>query len=58
MHRMCIFRGEKRCYCADFGMTKDDVESVMAVFTDDGVYRAFGDTYPLADFPTLTDPKS
>jgi hypothetical protein len=35
------------------GMTKDDVESVMAVFTPDGTYRAFGDTYPLADFPTL-----
>src|SRR6478735_9398533 len=35
------------------GMTKDDVESVMAVFTPDGSYRAFGDTYPLADFPTL-----
>ena len=35
------------------GMTKDDVESVMAVFTPDGTYGAFGDTYPLADFPTL-----
>jgi hypothetical protein len=35
------------------GMTKDDVESVMAVFTPDGTYRAFGDTYSLADFPTL-----
>jgi SnoaL-like domain len=35
------------------GMTKDDVESVMEVFTPDGTYRAFGDTYPLADFPTL-----
>ena len=35
------------------GMTKDDVESVMTVFTPDGTYRAFGDTYPLADFPTL-----
>lgn len=35
------------------GMTQDDVESVMAVFTPDGSYRAFGDTYPLADFPAL-----
>jgi hypothetical protein len=35
------------------GMTKDDVESVMAVFTPDGTYSAFGDVYPLADFPAL-----
>jgi SnoaL-like domain len=35
------------------GMTKDDVEAVMEVFTPDGSYRAFGDTYPLADFPAL-----
>ncbi len=35
------------------GMTKDDVDSVMEVFTPDGTYSAFGDTYPLADFPTL-----
>ena len=35
------------------GMTKDDVESVMDVFTPDGTYSAFGDTYTLADFPTL-----
>ncbi len=35
------------------GMTQDDIESVMAVFTPDGSYRAFGDTYPLADFPAL-----
>ncbi len=35
------------------GMTRDDVESVMEVFTPDGTYSAFGDTYPLADFPTL-----
>jgi hypothetical protein len=35
------------------GMTKDDVESVMEVFTPDGTYSAFGDTYTLADFPTL-----
>lgn len=35
------------------GMTKDDVEAVMEVFTPDGTYSAFGDTYPLTDFPTL-----
>ena len=35
------------------GMTKDDVDAVMAVFTPDGTYSAFGDTYALADFPTL-----
>ena len=35
------------------GMTKDDVDAVMEVFTPDGTYRAFGDTYPLADFPAL-----
>ena len=35
------------------GMTQDDVEAVMDVFTPDGSYRAFGDTYALADFPTL-----
>ncbi len=35
------------------GMTRDDVEAVMEVFTADGTYSAFGDTYPLVDFPTL-----
>jgi SnoaL-like domain len=35
------------------GMTKDDVESVVGVFTPDGTYSAFGDTYALADFPGL-----
>lgn len=34
-------------------MTKDDVEAVVEVFTPDGTYSAFGDTYALADFPTL-----
>ena len=34
-------------------MTKDDVEAVVQVFTPDGSYSAFGDTYTLADFPTL-----
>ncbi len=35
------------------GMTKDDVDSVVEVFTPDGTYSAFGDTYPLVDFPML-----
>ncbi len=35
------------------GMTRDDVEAVMEVFTPDGTYSAFGDTYPLVDFPAL-----
>ena len=34
-------------------MTRDDVDAVIEVFTPDGTYSAFGDTYPLADFPTL-----
>ena len=33
------------------GMTKDDIESVMDVFTPDGTYSAFGDTYRSVDFP-------
>ncbi len=35
------------------GMTRDDVEAVVDVFTPDGSYRAFGETYALADFPAL-----
>jgi len=35
------------------GMTKDDVEAVVRVFTPDGTYSAFGDTYLLKDFPAL-----
>src|ERR1700704_3469650 len=35
------------------GMTKDDIEAVIDVFTPDGTYSAFGDTYTLGDFPTL-----
>lgn len=37
------------------GMTKNDVEAVIDVFTPDGTYSAFGDVYPLEDFPTLVD---
>lgn len=35
------------------GMTKNDIDAVVAVFTPDGSYSAFGDTYALADFPRL-----
>lgn len=35
------------------GMTKGDVDAVVDTFTHDGTYSAFGDTYPLADFPRL-----
>jgi hypothetical protein len=35
------------------GMTQDDIEAVMEVFTPDGAYSAFGDTYTLKDFPRL-----
>ena len=35
------------------GMTKGDIDAVLDVFTPDGTYSAFGDTYALADFPTL-----
>ncbi|MFF0081815.1 nuclear transport factor 2 family protein [Streptomyces canus] len=34
-------------------MTRGDTEQVLAVFTPDGNYSAFGDTYPLDDFPAL-----
>ena len=34
-------------------MTQYDVDRVIGVFTPDGTYSAFGDTYQLADFPTL-----
>lgn len=34
-------------------MTRDDIEQVLAVFTSDGNYSAFGDTYGLQEFPKL-----
>ena len=37
------------------GMTKNDIDAVIEVFTADGTYSAFGDTYALADFPRLVD---
>ncbi len=35
------------------GMTRDDIDAVIEVFTPDGTYSAFGETYPLGDFPAL-----
>ena len=35
------------------GMTRDDLDSVLEVFTPDGTYSAFGSTYGLLDFPAL-----
>ncbi|MFD6453782.1 MULTISPECIES: nuclear transport factor 2 family protein [unclassified Nocardia] len=34
-------------------ITKGDIEGLIAVFTPDGNYSAFGDTYPLDEFPDL-----
>ena len=30
-----------------------DIEGLIAVFTPDGTYSAFGDVYPLSEFPDL-----
>jgi hypothetical protein len=35
------------------GMTRDDIDAVVDVFTPDGTYSAFATTYGLTDFPTL-----
>jgi len=35
------------------GMTRGDIDDVIDVFTPDGSYSAFGDTYSLSDFPAL-----
>jgi hypothetical protein len=37
------------------GMTKADLDMVLAVFTPDGTYSAFGEVYGLSDFPTLVE---
>jgi hypothetical protein len=34
-------------------ITQGDIDGVLATFTPDGSYSAFGDTYPLAEFPAL-----
>jgi hypothetical protein len=35
------------------GMTKDDIDAVIGVFTSDGTYSAFGESYAIHDFPAL-----
>lgn len=37
------------------GMTRDDISTVIDVFTPDGSYSAFGATYRLDDFPALVE---
>jgi SnoaL-like domain len=34
-------------------ITRGDIEGLLTVFTSDGTYSAFGDTYSLAEFPAL-----
>jgi hypothetical protein len=34
-------------------ITRGDIDGLLAVFTPDGTYSAFGDTYPLPEFPAL-----
>jgi len=34
-------------------ITKGDIDGLVSVFTPDGTYSAFGDTYPLDEFPEL-----
>ena len=34
-------------------ITRGDLDGVLAVFTPDGTYSAFGDTYALDEFPAL-----
>jgi hypothetical protein len=34
-------------------ITQGDIDGLIGVFTPDGSYSAFGDTYPLSEFPEL-----
>ncbi|MBN9634336.1 MAG: nuclear transport factor 2 family protein [Actinobacteria bacterium] len=36
-------------------ITQGDIDGLVSVFTPDGTYSAFGDTYPLDRFPELVD---
>ena len=36
-------------------ITQGDIDGLVAVFTPDGTYSAFGATYTLARFPELVD---
>ena len=37
------------------GMTRNDVDAVIDVFTPDGTYSAFGSAYTLEEFPALVE---
>jgi hypothetical protein len=37
------------------GMTRFDLDMVQTVFTPDGTYSAFGDTYTIDEFPALAE---
>ena len=34
-------------------LTQGDIEGLISVFTPDGTYSAFGDVYPMSEFPEL-----
>jgi hypothetical protein len=34
-------------------ITRGDIDGLLAVFTPDGTYSAFGEVYPLEEFPAL-----
>ncbi len=36
-------------------ITQGDIKGLVSVFTPDGTYSAFGDTYPLDEFPELVE---
>ncbi|KAA9156210.1 nuclear transport factor 2 family protein [Amycolatopsis acidicola] len=36
-------------------ITQGDIDGLLAVFTPDGTYSAFGDRYPLSEFPAMVD---
>ncbi|RAY17056.1 nuclear transport factor 2 family protein [Actinomadura craniellae] len=36
-------------------ITRNDIDSLLEVFTPDGTYSAFGEVYPLAEFPALVE---
>src|ERR1700690_4649384 len=36
-------------------ITQEDIDGLVAVFTPDGTYSAFGETYSLDRFPVLVD---
>lgn len=36
-------------------ITQGDLDGLLAVFTPDGTYSAFGDTFGLGEFPALVD---